>query len=122
MSLIREQDFIPKRPDWVADPAMSETEKAKLIEMGLAEPLSRVECNEIHDDCLVCGQKLTTPYVYWQVHHMAMSLHPKCAAKLALGLAQDAQDALEGTRGGGVNAAEWLTTYAQKRMYGVDES
>lgn len=121
MSLIREQDFIPKRPDWLADPSMPEAEKAKLMEMGLAEPLSRVECNEIHDDCFACGQKLTTPYVYWQLHDTAMSLHPNCAAKLALGLAQDAREAMEGNRGEAVNGAEWLVTYAQDRMYGAEE-
>lgn len=116
MSLIREQDFNPKHPDWMSDPAMPEAEKSKLLAMGLTEPLSRVECNEIHDDCHACGQKLTTPYVYWQLHDTVMSLHPNCAAKLALGLAQDAQDALEGERGDAVNAADWLVNYARKRI------
>lgn len=120
MSLIREQDFIPKHPDWMSDPAMPEAEKSKLAAMGFAEPLSRVECNEIHDDCFKCGEKLTTPYVYWQLSETSVSLHPHCAARLALGLAQDARDALEGKRGEAVDAADWLTAYAQKRVYGVE--
>ncbi|MBX7208661.1 MAG: hypothetical protein K1X78_10135 [Verrucomicrobiaceae bacterium] len=121
MSLIREQDFIPKHPDWMTDPDLTDAEKSKLAAMGFAEPLSRVECNEIHDDCFKCGEKLGTPYIYWQFMEMGISLHPHCAAKLALGLAQDARDALEEKRGEAVDAAVWLTTYAQKRVYGVEK-
>ena len=66
---------------------MSAELKQELRERGMADPLSRVECLEIVDEC---GEKLTTPYIYWQGATGNLSLHAKCAAKLALGLSQDA--------------------------------
>lgn len=68
---------------------MSAELKQELRDHGLADPYSRVECLEIVDECFNCGEKLTTPYVYWQGATGNLSLHPKCAAKLALCLGKD---------------------------------
>lgn len=58
----------------------------------MADPLSRVECLEIVDDCFNCGEKLTTPHIYWQGATANPSLHAKCARDLAAGLEKEARD------------------------------
>ena len=88
--IVRSEDFVPRPPSWEDDPSVSAELKQELRERGMADPLSRVECLEIVDECFNCGEKLTTPYIYWQGATGNLSLHAKCAAKLALGLSQDA--------------------------------
>lgn len=111
MSVIRSEDFEPRRPEWVSDPHFDDLLKKELIARGMAEPLSGVECVELEDDCWYCRQKLTTPYVYWN-NERSLSLHAACAARLAAGLAQDAQEILSGGRGDGkVSGAKWLARH-----------
>jgi hypothetical protein len=122
MSVIRDRDFEAKRPAWFSEPDFPADLKEELIEKGFAEPVNKMECREVHDDCMYCGEKLTTPYVYWNCAEGAISLHAKCAAKLAIGLAQDAQEVIGGTRGNGKSdGVFWLTGYAQKCEYGVED-
>lgn len=64
--------------------------------MGFAESLSGVEMVDLEDDCFVCGQKLTLPFVYWDGSLRGLSFHGNCAARLAGGLARDAQEILSG--------------------------
>ena len=77
---------------------------------------------DLVDDCAVCGKKLTTPYIYWNAAQGGISLHPKCATDLALGLTQDACELSQGKPAETErDAVEWLDLYAQKKLYGVEE-
>lgn len=88
--IVRSEDFVPRPPSWEDDPSVSAELKQELRERGMADQLSRVECLEIVDECFNCGEKLTTPYIYWQGATGNLSLHAKCAADLALGVTKDA--------------------------------
>lgn len=88
--IVRSEDFVPRPPSWEDDTSVSAELKQELRERGMADPLSRVECLEIVDECFNCGEKLTTPYIYWQGATGNLSLHAKCAATLALGVTKDA--------------------------------
>ena len=84
--------------------------------------MNRVECLTIEDECFKCGKKLTTPYIYWNGATGNLSLHPQCAAKLALGLVQDAHVLISGNPSSTeVDAAAWLETVAQKQQYGMED-
>jgi hypothetical protein len=88
---------------------------------GMADMLNRVECLEIVDECFYCGGKLTTPYIYWNGAVGALSLHPACAARLALGLTQDAYGVAKGAKAiSERDAAQWLDLFAATKEYGVE--
>ena len=87
--IVRSEDFVPRPPSWEDDPSVSAELKQELRERGMADPLSRVECLEIVDECFNSGEKLTTPYIYWQGATANLSLHAKCAGDLAKGLLKD---------------------------------
>lgn len=88
--IVRTEDFEARPPAWMEDPTVSTELKEELRERGMADSASRVDCLEIVDDCFNCGEKLTTPYIYWHGATGTLSLHAKCAVDLVMGLAQDA--------------------------------
>jgi hypothetical protein len=112
--IVRADDFIPRTHPLLLDPEAPEEFKRHFQETGMAPTLNKVECLEIVDDCFHCGEKLTTPYVYWQGDPGSISLHQKCALKLILGLTQDAYElanfsAIASKR----EAIQWLNTLAK---------
>jgi hypothetical protein len=96
MSVIRQQDFDCLPLAWAGDPTVSARDKKILKEMmQLAEYSSPSDAMLIDDDCFVCGEKLTLPYVYWHGSGgdnkgKSISLHHQCARHLAKGITQDA--------------------------------
>lgn len=94
--IVRSEDFEAKTHPVLLEPGLPEEFKRELKARGMADTMNGVECMEIVDECFSCGKKLTTPYVYWQGLPHALSLHPQCAARLALGLAQDGYHAARG--------------------------
>ena len=119
--IITAKDFETKTPEWVNDPDLPDALKAQFRADGLAEPLNGLELCHIEDECFVCGNKLTTPYVYWDGSKKGLSLCRTCAPRLALGLAEDAHELSTGQRSGTkTDSTDWLGTYAQKREYGVE--
>ena len=117
--IVRSEDFQLRPPKWTEDSSVSDDLKSKLAEHGLAEPMNEVECVDIVDECFHCGQKLSTPYVYWQGALHSLSLHPKCATDLALGLIQDSCEIATGSPTKSErDAVEWLGLHAQKKLDG----
>lgn len=52
------------------------------------------EAYEIHDNCFLCGKRLTVPFVYWHGDYhkdgpTSICLHPECVGKLCRGLLAD---------------------------------
>ena len=74
------------------------------------------------DDCFHCGEKITTPYLYWQGAPKGVSLHQNCALKVALGLIQDAHERTKGKPPESErDAALWLDLFASKKEYGIED-
>ena len=88
MSIIRDEDFIPRRSKGFSE--MPASMQQGCIEAGLAEMYSISDSIHLQDDCFVCGKKLKTPYVYWHGMTRGLSLHPECVPKLAAGICRDA--------------------------------
>ena len=119
--IITAKNLVTKTPERVNDPELPDALKAKLRADGLAKPLSGLELCHIEDDCFVCGNKLTTPYVYWDGATKGLSLCRICGPRLALGLAEDSHELATGERGqANTDATGWLGTYKQKRKYGME--
>jgi len=119
--IVRSEDFEARHPEWLKDEEIPEELKRCLEASGMGEPTNSVECLEIVDECFKCGGKLTTPYVYWNGAAGSISLHPACAARLSLGLAQDSHELAAGTRCKiAAEAAEWLRSVAQNDEHGRD--
>jgi hypothetical protein len=55
------------------------------------------------DVCLMCGEKLTVPFVFWHGVGKELSLHPKCAALLGGALMRDYLEMIQGK----TEADEW---------------
>jgi hypothetical protein len=120
--IVRSEDFIPRTHPVLLEPDLPVEIKIFLKQGGMAEPMNRMECCDVDDDCFHCGEKLTTPYLYWQGAPKSVSLHQKCALKVALGLIQDAHELTkdkpsESER----DAAAWLDLYASKKEYGIED-
>jgi hypothetical protein len=115
--IVRSEDFVPRPPAWEDDPSVSAELKQELWGHGFAEEQSRVECLEIKDECFNCGEKLTTPYVYWQGATANLSLHTKCASQLASGLSQDAFESAKGSPSeSGSDATRWREEVADNKQ------
>jgi hypothetical protein len=120
--IVRSEDFEAKTHPVLLEPGLPDEFKRELKERGMADTMNGVECMEIVDDGFSCGKKLTTPYVYWQGLPHGLSLHPHCATRLALGLAQDGYQAARGQRPETErDAAKWLDLFASKKEYGLDD-
>ena len=120
--IVRAEDFIAQPHPVLNEPGLPDEMKRHFKELGLTDTLNRVECLDIVDDCFFCGKKLSTPYVYWNGGTGSLSLHAKCSAKLALGLAQDASAVSTGHRPDSeTTAVQWLDLFAQKKEYGVED-
>ena len=115
--IVRSEDFELRPPKWTEDSSVADDLKSQLAEHGLAEPMNEVECMNIVDECFHCGQKLSTPYVYWQGALQSLSLHPKCATDLALGLIQDSYE-LDTCKPAGTEraAVAWLGDYVLNKL------
>ncbi len=119
--IVTAASFEVKTQEWVNDPDLPEGLKKIFHADGLAEPLNGLELCHLEDECYLCGNKLTTPYVYWHCGDKGLSLCGICAPRLALGLAEDSQELRTGKRCiANIEATDWLGTYAQKRQYGVE--
>ena len=120
--IVRAEDFEVRHPEWISDPTITPDTRELLEAMGVDEPLNRVECLDVVDECFKCGEKLTTPYIYWNMAKGGVSLHPRCAARLALGLVQDACELAKGKRADTEpDAVDWLMLYAQKKIYRIED-
>ena len=120
--IVRSDDFEARHPEWLSDEAVPQELKQTLQASGMGEPTNSAECLEIVDECFKCGGKLTTPYVYWNGAAGSISLHPACATKLSLGLAQDSHELATGTRCKiAAEAADWLRRVAEDGERGGDE-
>lgn len=119
--IVRSEDFEAKTHPILLEPGLPDGLKQDLRTLGMADTMNGVECMEIVDDCFYCGKKLTTPYVYWQGAPQSISLHTQCAARLALGLAQDGYQAANGHKPETERVAtKWLDLFASKKEYGVE--
>ena len=119
--LIRAEDFEAHAHPVLSEPELPDEMKLHFKELGLAATRNNVECLEIVDECFHCGEKLTTPYIYWQGDPRSISLHPKCAMKLALGLVQDTHEAANGKRAESERqAAIWLELFVSKKASGLE--
>ena len=120
--ILRADHFEARPHEILSDPDLSDEMKRHFKELGLADMASQVELHDIVDECFKCGEMLTTPYIYWHGAGRGLSLHPKCAAALALGLAQDMHEFDTGKRSKDeTDAAQWLGAFAQKKLYGVED-
>jgi hypothetical protein len=119
--LVRSEDFEVHTHPVLLEPGLPDEMKQHFREMGMAPSLNRVEMLEIVDECFHCGEKLTTPYVYWQGDPKGLSVHTQCAMKMALGLLQDVYESSKGQRAESErDAAKWLDLFASKKEYGVE--
>jgi hypothetical protein len=108
--IVRPEDFIPCTSPILLDPDIPEEMKLHFKNAGMAESTLGTDCLEIVDDCFHCGEKLTTPYIYWQGAPESISLHQKCALKMILGLTQDAYMIAKGlTPASDKDAVRWLS-------------
>lgn len=120
--IVRAEDFEAKTHPVLLEPGLPEEMRLDFKARGMADTMNGVECMEIVDECFYCGKKLTTPYVYWQGMPQSISLHQQCAARLALGLAQDGYAAAKGAKPETErDAAKWLETFAGKKEYGLED-
>jgi hypothetical protein len=83
--LVTADDFAANPHDLFTNPDVPEEMKRHFRRLGWAEPYNRVECLEIVDECFHCGEKLKTPYIYWQGWAGGISLHPRCAMRMGSG-------------------------------------
>lgn len=120
--IVRAEDFEYRPSSLIADPNAPQDLKNFFKESGMAEPYNNVDCLELVDECFKCGEKLTTPFVYWNGGTGSLSMHPYCAADLAHGLAQDAFAVSKGRRpDSGREAVKWLDLFAAKKEYRVED-
>jgi hypothetical protein len=103
MSVVRQEDFEPKHPEWVTDPTVSAKHKHELLKAGFGEAWTWTQYSEMDDDCFLCGNKLTTPFVFWRGMTKTLCLHPQCAGHLGGALTRDWME----TRDGKVRADKW---------------
>ena len=89
MSIVRDEDFEAQHPQWVTDRTIDEIEKRKLIEAGMGRAWTWTQHQELDDECLRCGEKLTTPFVFWAGRTKNICLHPECAGALGAALIRD---------------------------------
>lgn len=54
--IVRSEDLEARPPKWMDDHTISTELKQELRERRMADPLSRVECLAIVDDCFNCGE------------------------------------------------------------------
>ena len=98
MSVITDEWFECKPPEWVTTPAVdaddADNKRILIEEMGYGEEFSRCESMHIDSLCFDCGEVLIAPYVYWHGSDKGISLHQKCASRLAKGILRDADEIL----------------------------
>ncbi len=120
--LVTSDSFVAKTHPVLLDPEVSDERKRQFREMGWAESLNQMELCDIVDDCFLCGQKLTTPYVYWHGWLKGLSLHPRCAMELGFGLVQDVYAAShEGRADCETTVADWVKHFVGRKEYGLQD-
>jgi hypothetical protein len=90
--IVTDNDFNPEPPDWVTDPNVSAQDKQELLDAGYGEAWTWTHHEEMDDDCLLCGQKLSVPFVFWRGMTKTLHLHQDCAGRLGGALMRDCLD------------------------------
>ena len=90
MSVITQKSFEAKWPKWMADPDVDES-----VKRGAS--FTDADAMVLADTCLMCGEKLLLPYIYWNGcgddgNAIGISLHEKCARRLAKAITRDADE------------------------------
>lgn len=120
--LVTPDSFVAKTHPVLLDPAVSDDMKRELRERGWADSLNGMEMCDVVDDCFHCGQKLGTPYVYWHGWTGSVSLHPRCAMRMAFGMAQDAFQSVKGSRATTeMEVAKWVELFVGRKEYGLED-
>ena len=97
MSIVRDEDFDGEYPKWYTDPNISEEDKKLAMEIaGAPERTTWTHHVNFDDDCLLCGEKLSVPFVFWSGCGKDICLHPRCAALLGGALMRDFLETRDG--------------------------
>lgn len=96
MAIVTAKDFDFHFPDWIHDPAITDDERKKFQDSGLADPYvifgKEGMCNPT-EFCFFCGEKLTLPMVMWHGRNHRddadIWLHPNCVRPFCNRLMRD---------------------------------
>ena len=94
--IVTDKDFKLEHPKWVTDPSVSAEDKQELMKAGYGEAWSWTEFEEMEDDCVLCGKKLSVPFVFWRGMTKNLHLHLECAGLLGGALMRDAIESKSG--------------------------